>query len=93
MNRISAPSRALLNAAGTALSEGLERPERFKDGEEFRRSLVRVLGQHAGFAEAAKNYHAHVMKSAPTSKGQTPRVLVPAGRVQAPRHDTPKGKA
>ena len=93
MSAIEKKTQTLLAAAEAALTEGAERVENFKDVEEFRRSLVKALETHGAFGDAARVLHSHVNSAEHSGKGQTPRKVVPAGRVQAPRHDTPKGRA
>jgi hypothetical protein len=87
----------LLASAKEALAEGVERVEHFTNSEDFHRSLVRALDKHQDFKNAVRNFHLHsVSGNGPVNrqgKGQVPRQVVPAGRVQAPRRDTPKGRA
>jgi len=86
-------TRALLSEANLALAQGIEGADRFKDVEKFRRSLIKALENHSGFKAAAQTYHLHILSMGHTEKGQVPRQVVPAGRVQAPRYDTPKGRS
>lgn len=91
MPDIKKKTQALLVAAKDALAEGVERVEHFKSVEAFRRSLVKALETHGAFGDAARALHSHANSVDHSGKGQTPRTVVPAGRVQAPRHDSPRG--
>jgi hypothetical protein len=93
MPTVEKKAQTLYAAAKDALTEGVERVERFKSVEEFHRSLVKALESHGAFGDAARALHSHVNSVDHSGKGQTPRTVVPAGRVQAPRHDTPKGRS
>jgi hypothetical protein len=84
--------RSLLAAAETALEEGVARAARFEDAQDFKRSLLKALDSHAGFKAAAKIVHAHA-KTPPPGHNQVSRKIVPSGRPQAARHDTPRGRA
>ena len=85
--------RALLAAAETALAEGVARAARFEDAADFKRSLVKALDTHTEFTAAARILHAHA-KGGPKPKGsQVPRKMVQSGRMQAPRHDSPRGRS
>ena len=81
----------MIKAAGTALQEGAAHAAGFADHEDFHRSLVAGLAAHPAFAKAVRAFHGQSGAAPAGAKGQTPRKVVPAGRVQAPRHDSPRG--
>jgi hypothetical protein len=85
----------LLTSAKDALAEGVERVEHFTDSKDFHQALVRALDKHQDFKNAVRDFHLHSVSGTVPSpgKGQVSRQVVPAGRVQAPRRDTPKGRA
>jgi hypothetical protein len=83
--------QGLLKAAGTALEDGAAHVAGFADHDEFRRSLIKGLDSHPAFVDAVRAFHGHAGSAAAGDQGQTPRKIVPSGRVQAPRHDSPRG--
>jgi hypothetical protein len=87
--------RALMSAAEAALAQGAERTLRSVSAADFKRSLLKTLEAHAGFAKAAGalHAHAHAMAMPAPKKTQTPRKIPASGRVQAPRHDSPRGRS
>lgn len=86
-------TRDLFVSAEDALAEGITRVGQFTDSGEFHRSLVQALGRHRAFKNAVRDFHARSVSGNGSAKGQAPRQVVPSGRVQAPRHDSPKGWA
>jgi hypothetical protein len=81
----------LLKAAGVALEDGAAHVAGYADHEEFRRALIAGLDGHPGFVDAVRVFHGKAGDPPSGAKGQSPRKVVPAGRVQAPRHDSPRG--
>lgn len=86
MNKPAGKVTRVLSAAIAALETASARAAGYADHEAFRRSLVRHLASHPAFIAAVKQFH-----GAAASAGQIARKVVPAGRVQAPRHDSPRG--
>jgi hypothetical protein len=86
----------VIKAAGVALEDLAAHAAGYADHGEFRRALVAGLDAHPAFVKAVQAFHGRARATAPGVKGQTSRKVVPAGRVQAPRHDSPRdgrGKA
>jgi hypothetical protein len=81
----------VIKAAGVALEDGAAHVAGFSDHEDFRRSLIASLDAHPAFVDAVRIFHGKAGAAPTGSKGQTPRAMVQAGRVQAPRHDSPRG--
>ncbi|HTB33321.1 MAG TPA: hypothetical protein VK842_00515 [bacterium] len=81
----------LVKAAGLALEDGVSHAAGYANHEEFRRSLIAGLDGHPGFVDAVRVFHGQAAAPPKGAKGQTPRAMVQAGRVQAPRHDSPRG--
>jgi hypothetical protein len=86
--------RALMSAAEAALAPGAARSKHFVSVADFKRSLLQRLAKHAGFAKAAGALHAHAHAMAQPTAKRVPvtRKIVPSGRVQAPRQDSPRGR-
>ncbi|HXC65622.1 MAG TPA: hypothetical protein VNZ67_14770 [bacterium] len=82
----------VIKAAGAALEDGAARAASFADHDDFRRPLVAGLNAHPAFVKAVRAFHGQSGSVPAGAKGQTPRKVVPAGRVQAPRHDSPRGR-
>jgi hypothetical protein len=85
--------RTLHSSANLAISKAVARAARFTEADGFRRSLVMALDKHPGFSNAVEAFHTHALSGKAPGKGQVARTVVPAGRVQAPRRDTPKGRS
>lgn len=81
----------VIKAAGVALEDGAVHVAGFADHDDFRRSLIASLDAHPAFVDAVRSFHAKAQAAPAGAKGQTPRKIVPSGRVQASRHDSPRG--
>jgi hypothetical protein len=83
--------QGLMKATGVALEDLAAHAAGYGDHAEFRRALVAGLDAHPAFVKAVRAFHGQAKAAPPGAKGQAARRVAPAGRVQAPRHDSPRG--
>lgn len=83
--------KSMLAAAEEVFADSVARAARFADSKDFKRSLVKALDKHVDFSKASQDLHAHVRQGLSGAKSQIARKMTSSGRVQAPRHDSPRG--
>jgi len=94
MTKAKHKTQGMLDEAGTVLADMASHVAGYTDHNAFRRALIDALEAHPGFKREVRSFHGGSGKAPlPPKAGQTGRTVVPAGRVQAPRHDSPRGAA
>jgi hypothetical protein len=83
----------LVTATEAAFAKAAAQASKFKKPKEFKGYLLKTLDKHPEFSHATQALHEHALALFQSVKNQFPRQIIPSGRVQAPRHDSPKGSA